>query len=102
MIVRVTRTGVALEQPEDVRRFHVEVGPGVDDLNRALVAAGFGSVDPSTSEALIPVAALRAAAAGRVSPGWDQEFDAMLGYASSKGWMSDDGTAIKGHVEDAG
>jgi hypothetical protein len=32
-------------------------------------------------------------------PAWATKFKAMLAYASSKGWMSDDGAAVRAHVE---
>ena len=57
-----------------------------------------GEVD-GDGEALVLVAAVRRLAAGSVGASWDEEFAAMLEYALSKGWLSDDGTSIRAHVE---
>jgi hypothetical protein len=57
-----------------------------------------GSVD-GDGEAVIDVAAVRRLAAGSVGITWDDDMAAMLDYARSKGWLSDDGEAIRAHVE---
>jgi hypothetical protein len=36
-------------------------------------------------------------AEGRVAPTWRDDFDRMLAYAKSKGWLQ--GDAIQAHVE---
>ena len=33
-----------------------------------------------------------------VTPGWDDDFDAMIEYANAKGWSSADGTRVQAHV----
>lgn len=38
-------------------------------------------------------------ALGGIDDGWESGFGAMVGYATSKGWMSDDGSSIKAHIE---
>jgi hypothetical protein len=97
-----------LAEPADCRRFHVAVR-GTGDaavLDRILRVSGVGCVD-GDGEALVHVAAVRrlAAAAGATTdPGhpddqWETDFAAMLGYAASKGWMSEDGDSIRAHVE---
>jgi len=93
---------VSLEEPDDTRRFHVEVrgSSGHADwalVFGALVDAAAGRLDGD--HAWITVDSLRRMAAGRVGPGWDEDFDAMLAFASSKGWVDPGGGAIQAHVE---
>lgn len=97
MIVRVdTAAGRAtLEQPEDCKKFHVEAPEG--DL--AQIAAVLGTpADAPADHVWVPVDWVRAQAQGRVPDNWSSEFDGMLGYASSKGWLSADGRSIQAHV----
>ena len=96
----VDPAAVVLGEPADCTRFHVAVR-GIGDagtLDRALRAESVGTVD-GDGEAVVDVAAVRRLAAGSVDASWDDDFAAMLGYARSKGWLSDDGGAIRAHVE---
>jgi hypothetical protein len=91
---------VVLEEPADCGRFHVAVRGSADALalDEALRAQGVGSVD-GDGEALVRVDAVRRLAAGAVDDTWEPAFAAMLDYAGSKGWLSDDGASIRAHVE---
>ncbi len=103
MHVTVDLTGVtalvALLEPEDCGRFDVVVsGPGdIAALDRALAAAAVGR--PDDEEALVEVGAVRRLAAGSVGDGWEVDFAAMLEFARGKRWLTDDGHAIRAHVE---
>jgi hypothetical protein len=102
VVVDVTAdpASVALEEPDDCGRFHVawRGGGDADALDEALRANAVGSVD-GDGEALVRVDAVRRLAAGSVGATWDDDFEAMLGYARSKGWLSEDGASIRAHVE---
>ena len=92
---------VVLEEPADCGRFHV-AGPG-RPVTRPPSTTPCGrrpwvSLD-GDGEALIDVEAVRRLAAGSVSDSWEGDFRAMLDYAGSKGWISDDGASIRAHVE---
>jgi hypothetical protein len=91
---------VVLAEPADCTRFHVAVRGSGDagTLDRALRAQSVGSVD-GDGEAVIDVAAVRRLAAGSVGATWDDDLAAMLAYARSKGWLSEDGGALRAHVE---
>jgi hypothetical protein len=96
MIVRVDRGGVAtLEQPEDVRAFHVEALGG--DLSAVAAALGPRPAAPD-DHVWVPVDWVRQQASGRVADGWEGDFAKMLDFASSKGWLDPAGEAIKAHV----
>lgn len=90
---------VQLVEPEDCKRFHVAVrGGDLEALGAALPAQYVGRLLPS-GDALIEIDAVRRLAAGQVPDGWDADFDAMVGYAKSKGWLDERGEAIQAHTE---
>lgn len=91
---------VSLVDPDDCTRFHVAVhgyghAPAVDD---ALQSSGAGWLDGEGS-VFVHVDRVRDLAAGRTGDTWAERFDGMLGYARDKGWLSDDGEAIRAHLE---
>lgn len=104
MFVRISGPGATPElvEPDDCKKFHV--ASGLSGASNPEVAAALGGwADGATDDHVwIRVDAVRAAAAGRVPQGWDGEFDGMLAYARSKGWMNEAGDAIAAHVEPAG
>jgi hypothetical protein len=97
--VQVTPSEVTLEDPSNLKQFHVSVRGGAVDVGAALVSSGFGRMDGN--DAMISVQAVRRAAAGRVADEWATSFESMLDFARTKGWMSDDGRSIRAHVERA-
>jgi hypothetical protein len=88
---------VGLRDPDDCNRFHVAARGQRDDrrLADALETARVGRMDGD--DVLVDVGAVRRLAEGHVSPGWGQDFDRMLDYAKTKGWLR--GDAIQAHVE---
>lgn len=103
MIIDIDLTGepagIELEEPEDCTRFHVAVrGADLDALDSVLAAQNLGRLLPS-GEALIRIDAVRRLASGRVPDAWNADFDAMVGYAKSKGWLDEAGEAIQAHIE---
>ena len=106
MIIDIDLTGgnaaVELIEPGDCKGFHVAVrGGDTAALAAALSAGGVGRLLPS-GEAMIDTAAVRRMADGRVPPGWEDDFAAMLQYAGTKGWLDEMGGSIQAHVERAG
>ncbi len=103
MFVRVdlapTPPLVTLEEPDNTKQFHLTVVGGTDAamVYGALVDAAAGRLE--AEHAWIGVDAIRRLAAGRVGDSWDADFEAMLGYARSKGWFDEAGHAIRAHVE---
>ena len=98
-VVLGTAPEVALEEPDDFTRFHI-AARGVRDRSRlddALTGAGVGELDGD--DALVRVAWVRASAAGRSGPGWEEGFSAMLDYAERKGWTDASRAAVRAHVE---
>jgi len=90
---------VSLEEPDDCERFHVSVLGGNDRgmVFGALVDAAAGRLEGD--DAYITVDAVRRMAAGRVGPEWERDLAGMLDYARAKGWLDEQGVAIRAHLE---
>jgi hypothetical protein len=98
MIVDIDDTAVALTEPDDCGRFHVRVPPGlsVEELDAVLASAGAG-YRSGTDQVAVTISWLRLSAHD-VPPDWADRFDKMLAFAGTKGWLTDDGAAVYGHV----
>ena len=91
---------LTLQEPSTFTAFHVVVaGGGVDDERLAGVLAPHGRLDEG--HAWIDVDAVVTLAGDAADDEWRSGFDAMVAYASDKGFLSDDGTAIRAHLEPA-
>jgi hypothetical protein len=90
---------VSLVEPADCTGFDIVVhGPGdLAGVGRALADASMGGIEGD--EALVTVDGVRRLAADQVGDGWETDFAAMLEFAAGRGWMSDDGEAIRAHIE---
>lgn len=104
MLVLINSTGaagepaVAVREPEDLTRLHVEVD-GVEEeaADRALAASGLGRLaDRETAQ--LSVDGLRAASPDPAEPGWSERYAGMLAYAARKGWLSEDGRWLQAHT----
>lgn len=89
-----------LEEADDCTRFEVRIsGPGkaatVDEVLRASGAGGLHA----DGEAVVSLAWITANAGDAVGADWPARFAAMVDYASAKGWVSEDGEAVRGHLE---
>jgi hypothetical protein len=97
-VIVCVQDGVSLLDADDFRHFSVRlVGSGAAEL---LQAGGTGRLI-SDSEAFVSVAAVRELAGRDADPSWQEGFSAMLRYAQGHGWLSDDGSEIKAHLESA-
>ena len=84
------RLKLTLEEPDDCSRFHLRAeGIGPTDAEEALARDQIGSL--AGDDAFISQDVLRKLAKGRTGPKWDERFEAMVGYARSKGWVSESG-----------
>jgi hypothetical protein len=107
MIVEVV--GGALEHPEarvvdvdNLKALHLALGEVTDEeANEVLERAGLGRFQDADI-AFLDLAALRAAAEPRATaPDWSAQWDAMITYARTQGWLSADGARVQVHVESA-
>ncbi len=100
MIIRadLETATVTLVDPEDVRGFHVAVvGGATDDERLGDVLAPHGRLDGE--HAWIATDAVVALAGEAAADDWRAAFDGMVAYARDNGFLSDDGSAIRAHLE---
>lgn len=99
MIVRIAATGTVVLDADDCTRLHVESDLDADALQKALAATGSGNLD-GRDTVWLDVAVLRSRAQlVAEAPDWAQRWEAMIGYAERKGWLSADESAVQVHVE---
>jgi hypothetical protein len=92
MYVAKGNAGVELREPEDCGRFSVST-----DAADGLAAAGAGYV--ADGAGFVRVDWLRDQAAGRVGDDWPDRFEKMLAFAATRGWLTADGSHVRGHLE---
>ncbi|MCU1658613.1 MAG: hypothetical protein JWO57_3269 [Pseudonocardiales bacterium] len=99
MFVAVTQDGIEVGEPDDCRSLDVRAAAGdMAAVDAALRAGGLGRWDGG-AEADLDLADLRRRAqTGAISDSWPARWDAMVGYARGKGWLSADGTTVRAHV----
>jgi hypothetical protein len=99
MIIQVDSERVRLLEPDVMTDFRVEADAesGAFDLDVALQAFGGGRYDGD--HAWIRIDWIRAEASGVAALDWHHHFDRMLEYAGTRGWLSDDGQQVRGHVD---
>jgi hypothetical protein len=89
---------VTLGGEDDLKGFSVRVP---EDLSAELIASSLISVGAGRldgDEAAINVSWLRQNTEAR-SQQWQTDFERMLAYAASKGWMDAAGTVVIAHIE---
>jgi hypothetical protein len=97
MFISVSRNGrLALCEPDDFKRLHVEAGEG-DTTREAIVAALAPIAQVDGDNFWIDVAELKAL--GRRDPAWEASFDAMIASVQKFGWLSPDGRRVRCHLK---
>jgi hypothetical protein len=103
MFVEVTEGRVAVRDAADLK------GLAVHAVDRTQLSAlgdlqqlgGAGSDDGD--HVWLSIAALKAAAMATLPDddraAWSEAYDGMIAYATSKGWTSPDGAAVRAHLE---
>ncbi len=101
MYLAITCDGLVLKQPERTTDLYASYWQrlGPEQIAAVLAEHDAGEMTDDRSAVMVPVATLRRLAAGHVPEGWDAEFDAMLAKARERGWLSDDGTIVRAHLE---
>jgi hypothetical protein len=74
-------------------------GVDVDGISAALQANGLGVVDGD--HAWLDVERLRRSGPVELS-GWSEGFAGMISYAGKQGWLNEDGTKVRAHLEHMG
>lgn len=98
MFISIDKDGkLALREPDDFKRLHIEMSDGEvtrDETDRAL-----GSIATRDNDDFwIEVAALRKL--GRAGDAaWESSFDAMIASVRKFGWLSPDGRRVRAHLK---
>lgn len=101
MYLAISHDDVALHQPEVTTDLYASYSERLspDRLAAVLDEHDAGSFLADGAHIMVPVATLRRLAAGHVPETWDADFDDMLAKAGSRGWLSEDGSAVRVHLE---
>jgi hypothetical protein len=83
-----------LQDARNFKQFHVTVTGDRAALAEAVTAASVGRVDGDH----VWVDRSWLEGQGPADEEWRQGLDSMLAFAASKGWMSEDGRAVRAHV----
>lgn len=89
-------TPPALTDVERLDRLHAESpGPVADMMGGSLCR-----FDDDGEHVWLDIAVARAAGLDVAGdPDWGERYDAMIAYATSKGWTDETGTHVRAHVE---
>ena len=96
MRIALRSHGIELLDPDNFTAFDV-LAPAQDDeeVIAALGKAGAASSEPG--HALISVSSVRELA-DPIDDAWEEQFQTMLRFAESRGWLDDSGEWITAHV----
>lgn len=92
MQIDAHRPTAAVTDVDDLRRLEVLAPVNLPDADLAARLGDLGRLDGD--HVWLSVQRLRGA--GPADEGWASRFDAMIEYATSKGWV--EGTAVRAHV----
>jgi hypothetical protein len=99
MYVEIRGAQAVVGDPDECRSLDVRTGPGDRPaVDAVLRGTGLGRWDGS-GDVELAVAGLRAAAFGaEVGADWPHRWDAMVAYARTKGWLTEDGLYLRAHL----
>ena len=88
---------ITLEDAHNFREFHVAIDGDVP----AAVAAFAGRSAPSERDnhLWIDIAFVQELAGDAATPEWQSQFDAMLAYAATKGWIDEPTNRVEAHLQ---
>lgn len=98
MILNIdTDSGVVLvSEPQDCKRLSA-VLTGSGSLTNAL--GSLGRADEDGEHLWIDISKLRAAAAPAGDAGWASQYEGMIRYATSKGWVDQSLQQVRVHID---
>ena len=102
MIVELIADGIRVHDANDCTRLSVATALAGPDIDAALRSTGAGTREDAnaTNTVLLDIATLREHARAAASvPDWDSRWEAMIGYAGQKGWLTPGGAAVRAHLE---
>lgn len=91
---------VTLEDAGNFREFHVAVD---GDVAGAVAACGGrAGASERDNHLWIDIAFVRELAGDAADAEWEAQFDGMLAYAASKGWIDDATDRVEAHIQPPG
>lgn len=99
MFIAIADT-IALEDVDNFREFHVAIEGSV----AAAVAAfdGRAAASERDNHLWIDIAFVRDLAGDAADAEWQVQFDGMLAYANSKGWIDEPANRVEAHIQPHG
>ena len=97
MFISIDKDGkLALREPDDFKRLHIEAGEGT---TRERVGSALASIAAADGDNFwIEVEALKRL--GRIGDtAWESSFDAMMRSVQKFGWVSPDGQRVRCHLK---
>ena len=99
MFIAIADT-ITLEDAGNFREFHVAIDGDV----AAAVAAfdGRATASERDNHLWIDIALVQELAGDAVDAEWQSQFDGMLAYANSKGWIDEAANRVEAHIQPPG
>ena len=93
------RRQAEVHEVDELRSFSVAVAGEVNDVELGAALEPLGRLE--SDHAWISIERLRAACHRTGDDQWSADFDAMVAYAGSRGWVDQSGTELRAHVDRA-
>ncbi len=91
---------ITLEDPGNFREFHVAID---GDVTAAVAAFdGRAAASERDNHLWIDIAFVRELAGDAADAEWESQFDGMLAYANSKGWIDEPTNRVEAHIQPPG
>ncbi len=97
MRISVNGSDTSLLEPDVFTAFDV-LAPSLSTDQVLAVLGGHGSPSAEPDHVFVAIAAVRSMAGDAADRDWEEQFQAMIAYAASKGWLNDAGDKIMGHL----
>ncbi len=88
---------ITLEDPGNFREFHVAIDGDVAAAVEAF--GGRASVSERDNHLWIDIVFVRELAGDAADAEWQAQFDGMLAYANSKGWVDEPANRVEAHIQ---
>ena len=96
MFIAITDT-VTLEDEANFREFHVAIDGDVDDAVAAF--EGRAAASERDNHLWIDIDFVLDLAGAAADDEWQAQFDAMLAYANSNGWIDETANRVEAHIQ---
>lgn len=89
-----------MAEPTTFTSFDV-LAPGSSPAEVVTALGDGGSPCEEENHVFVAIELVRSLAGDGADAAWNEQFAGMIGYAGSKGWLSEDGTMIKAHLAES-